>query len=108
MRKRFADRFAWLAIRHHRRKLEVRMTRDQPQQLAGDIAGATEDDRGNLCFLSVRHAAAPSAATVTCDPRPTASITRSPTAAPLLIALNAETPSCFWMMSTPTLLSVAG
>src|SRR5262249_9732557 len=106
MRKGFAHRLAGLAVRHHRRQLELRMPRDQAQQLAGHIAGTAEHDRGNLA-VRVRHAAAPSATRVLPE-SPTASITRSPSAAPLLMALNADTPSCFSMMSTPTLLSVAG
>src|SRR5262245_65742374 len=106
MRKGFAHRLARLAVRHHTRQLELRMPGDQAQQLAGHIAGAAEHNRRNLAGR-VRHAAAPSATRVL-PASPTASITQSPRAAPLLIALKARTPSCFSMMSTPTLLSVAG
>src|SRR5262249_10921620 len=85
-------------------ELEIRMAGDQAQQLAGDVAGAAENDGGNL---RDRHAAAPSGA-MSLPLRPTASITQSPSAAPALSALNACTPSCFSVISTPTLLSVDG
>jgi hypothetical protein len=45
MRKCGGDRRARLAIRQNGGKLELRMSRDQPQQLAGDVACAAQHDR---------------------------------------------------------------
>src|SRR5258706_11255882 len=103
MRKGLAHRLARLAVAHHAGQHEVRMPGDQPQQFAGHVAGSTEYQRG---YARLGHQAA---LTITALPvRPAASMAASPSAAGLLIALNARTPVCCWMMSTPTWLSVAG
>ena len=44
MGERIGDRRAGLAVGEDRRDFELRMTRDQAQQLAGHIAGAAEHD----------------------------------------------------------------
>src|SRR3984957_8824937 len=97
VRKRVRNRLSWLAIGHDRSELQLRMPGNQAQQLAGHIAGATEND----CWNRRAHDATPAFT-------PIASITRSPSAAPSVIALNAATPIWVLMMSTPTALSVAG
>src|SRR5579875_3570115 len=98
VRERGRDRLAGLAVRQDACYLEDGVCGEQAQQLAGHVAAAAEDDRGN----ALAHAAAHFGS------RPTASMTWSPSAAPSVSALNARTPSCFSMMSTPTRLSVAG
>src|SRR5262249_25108248 len=97
VRKRVSHRLARLAVRHHRRQLELRVSRNQAQHLTGPVAGAAEHD----CWNSCTHAATPALT-------PIASITRSPRAAPFVMALNAETPIWVVMISTPTALSVDG
>ena len=47
VRKRLADRFAGLRIRHHACQLEVRVREHEPQHFAGHVAGAAEDQGGN-------------------------------------------------------------
>src|SRR3954463_1829387 len=80
---------ARLAVRHYGSQLKPRMAGNQAQQLACNIAGPTQDDRRN----ARRHCGAFT---------PIASMTRSPRAAPFVMALNAETPNCSVMTSTPT------
>ena len=46
MRERIRDFRAGLAVGQDRRYLELRMSRDQAQQLAGHIASAAEHDGG--------------------------------------------------------------
>ncbi len=79
VRECFADTLSRLAVRHHGRQLEPRVCGDQTQQLAGNVAGTTEHNGWNRAvhwgvFTLI------------------ASITRSPSAAPSVIALNADTP----------------
>src|SRR5689334_5021129 len=93
--KGLGDTLAGLAVGHDRRKLELRMTGEQAQQLSGNVTGAAEDDGRDLRAHC---------ATFT----PMASITRSPSAAPSVMALQAGTLSWFVMISTPTRLSVEG
>src|SRR5207247_2341182 len=95
MRECLRYALARLAVRHDRGQLELRVAGDQAQQLPGDVAGSTENDSGYLRA----HCGAFT---------PMASITRSPSAAPLVMALKAETPSWVVMISTPTWLSVEG
>ena len=54
MHERACDRSARLAIRKNGGDFELRMARDQTQQLAGHIAGAAQHDRGSR----VAHSAA--------------------------------------------------
>src|SRR6185312_6834505 len=96
MRKRLGHALAGLAVGHNSGQLEVWMAGYQPQQLTRDISGTTQNDCRDL--------RAHCAATFT----PIAWITRSPSAAPLVMALNADTPSWLVMISTPTWLSVEG
>src|SRR5439155_518313 len=70
---------------------------DEAQELPGYVAAAAEHHRRN----PAAHCAAAAGS-------PSASITRSPRAAPLLMALQAGTPIWVVMISTPTWLSVAG
>ncbi len=84
-------------LRHHGRELEARVRGDQAQELPGYVAAAAEHHRRN----PAAHCAAAAGS-------PSASITRSPRAAPLLMALQAGTPIWVVMISTPTWLSVAG
>ena len=72
----------------------------QPQQLAGHVAGAAEHHCRDARALSLRAAAAPL--------QPSASITRSPSAAPLLERVEGRDLHLLVMISTPTWLSVAG
>src|SRR5277367_5377786 len=102
MREGFGHWLARLAVGHHRGQLQVRMPTDQPQQLTSHVAGAAEHKGGDR----LAHSAA--IATAALAPRPTDSITESPSAAGLLIALKAGTCICCTMISTPTWLSVAG
>src|SRR3984893_9206188 len=71
------------------------MAGNQAHQPTGRLAGSTQDNSGYLRA----HCGAFT---------PMASITRSPSEAPLVIALKAGTPSWLVMISTPTWLSVAG
>src|SRR5213075_1404327 len=84
-------------LRHHGRELEARVRGDEAQELPGYVAAAAEHHRRN----PAAHCAAAAGS-------PSASITRSPRAAPLLMALQAGTPIWVVMISTPTWLSVAG
>src|ERR1700748_1068175 len=98
MRERTSHGFARLAVRHDRGELELWVPGNETQQLSGHVAGAAEHD----CWNPRRaHDATPAFT-------PIASITRSPSAAPSVIALNAATPIWVLMISTPTALSVAG
>src|SRR5205085_9863970 len=97
VRERRRQRLARLAVGHHRRELEARMRGDQAQPLAGPVAGTAEHHGGDAPAHCTAAAASPSA-----------SITRSPSAAPLPMALQAGTPIWVVMISTPTWLSVAG
>ncbi len=45
---------AGLAVRQDGSELELRMTRDQAQQLTGHVAGAAEHDRGDACVRHLR------------------------------------------------------
>src|SRR5882757_8137043 len=84
-----------LAVRHDGSQLELRMAGDEAQQLACNIAGSTQNNGGDPCG----HCGAFT---------PIASMTRSPSAAPFVMALKAGTPSWSVMISTPTWLSVEG
>src|SRR5579862_3122771 len=92
------------AIRHDARQLQVRVIGKQAQQFAGHEAGAAENDSGHARhgYYSAVSACGARA------PMPTASMTASPSAAGLLMALIAGTFICCLMMSTPTWLSVDG
>jgi hypothetical protein len=47
MRKELRDRRVWLAVRRYGGQVESRVSGEQPQQLARDVAGAAENDRGS-------------------------------------------------------------
>src|ERR1700692_65938 len=98
MRKSISHRLARLTVRHDGGEFEVGMPRDETQQLPSYVARAAQNDGG---YPRRAHDATPAFT-------PIASITRSPSAAPSVIALNAATPIWVLMMSTPTALSVAG
>src|ERR1700739_3661295 len=98
MWKSIYHRLARLTVRHDGGELELGMPGNEAQQFSGHIAGAAQNDSRNPCRA---HDATPAFT-------PIASITRSPSAAPSVIALNAATPIWVLMMSTPTALSVAG
>src|SRR6185437_7763740 len=89
VRERLRDTLPWLAVGHDCRKFHLRVACDEAQQLACHVPRATEHDGWN----GLAHCGAFT---------PNASITRSPRAAPSVIALKAGTPSCRVMMSTPT------
>src|SRR5712671_7276737 len=95
MRKRFRHALARLAVRHDGGQIELRMPGNQAQQLPCDVTGPTQNDSG---YLRAHRGAF----------TPMASITRSPSDAPLVMALKAGTPSWLVMISTPTWLSVEG
>ena len=76
---------------------------DEAQELAGDVAGAAEHDRGIWCFAALMPLAFASLA-----PRPMLGCSRSPSSAECVIALIAATFERSLMMSMPTWLSVAG
>ncbi len=102
VREGLRDRLARLAVGGDRHQLEARMREREAQQFAGHVAGAAQDHGRRL------RAHSDSSREWATASRPTAVITRSPSAAPLVMALNAGTPSCSRMMSTPTELSVDG
>src|SRR3569833_246219 len=89
VRKCLDDALARLAVRHDGRQLELRMTGNQAQQLARNIAGPPQDNGWD----ARAHCGAFT---------PIASMTRSPRAAPFVMALKAGTPNCSVMTSTPT------
>ena len=95
------DRLARLAVGHHARELEVRMRGEQPQQLAGDIAGAAEHDRRNAAVASLRAAprqrAAPCAA-----PRPDRLDDCVAERRGIAQRVEGATPICCSMISMPT------
>jgi len=99
VRKRARHGLAGRAVGHHGEELEVRVARDQAQQLTRHVARAAQDDRRRpraARELARRTHAAAAAWS------PSASITRSPSAAALEIALKAGTPIWPVMISTPT------
>src|SRR5690606_31724793 len=99
MRERGRDRLAGLARRYGAAELELRMLRDEPQKLSGDVARAAEQQ-----YRPRAHGAAFAASRA----RPVRARSRSPSAAPFAIALIAGTFERCSMMSMPTWLSVAG
>src|SRR5690606_6930091 len=98
MRERGGDRLAGLARRDRAAELELGMLRDEPEHLAGDIAGPAEkeDRRAHDTALWIR------------SPRPIRDNKRSPSSEPFAIALIAGTLQRCSTISMPTWLSVAG
>src|SRR5262245_2213222 len=106
VRKGLGHRFAGLAVRHESLELEARMAGNQARQLPRHVAGAAEDE---TCSSRAHSTAAASWACASgCARSPRLAMTRSPSAAPSVMALNADTFICSWMICTPTWLSVAG